>query len=571
MCIDKPFLSYLKFCSLALWLSIPVLLHAQHVKKFTFSSQVVNENLISTLDEKLSKFQSVEIPSSAIFDFIKDGDVHEIEIITDEFSIRFKIWENDLISKNASVRTSEGKYYRKEQFGVKTFDLQTDSGERGALTIGPDYISGIIGNYYIQPLHEIIGGKNTRQYIIFSEENVLNYINLVCEQETKNISDGNVSIRSTQCFKGDVDIADDFSFYQHQGNSITNVQNWNISKLNTTKTRFDNEFSNPIQYTLDEQFIVTSAATEPWPLNITISALLTQFAYWSEGNIGGYSAPGFNTTPNQASLWNNRSNITGPFGVAYNGEFCSYYGYNVIKWVSTLSDKLQTHEMGHGMNMAHVNPANTIYYMNATISSAAAQWKVNNADELQNYLASSICANPMLYCPALPIELYKLEAYPFDCNDIIFKWITASELNTDYFIVERAAADLDFKKLATVKANGQVNQLSFYEYRDQNPFPNLNYYRITSVDFDGKQEIHPIRSVKNVCKQTNFIKGNFVEDGILKINYDAYCSEKVYIISDLSGNILKSGEVSPTIQATNLPTGMYFLRIQNTVEKFFIK
>ncbi len=560
-----------KVFNIIIYLALQIIATAQTYDAFYLTTQILDDRFIPALDEKISEYQTLEIPTSLIFDLIKDGDIHDIVLYNDDFQLKFKIWENNLISDKATVRTSDGILFGKENFGVKTFDIITDSGQSGALTIGPDYISGTIGGYYVQPLHEISGGTNTRQYIIFSEDHVLNYINLICDQETESLNSKLISLRSTQCFKGDVDIADDYSFFQQQGSSITNVQNWNIAKLNTTKTRFDNEFSNPVQYTLDEQFIVTSAATEPWPLNITITALLTQFAYWGEGDIGGYGDPGFSTTPNQASLWTNRSNITGPFGVAYNGEFCSFYGYNVVKQVSTLSDKLQTHEMGHGMNMAHVSPANTIYYMNATISSAAAQWKTDNVNEIQNYLSSSPCANPELYCPALPIELYKLEAYPFDCNDIIFKWVTLSETNTAYFIVEHSDSDFNFVEVGRIDATGGNGVPQYYEFRDLKPFQNLNYYRIISVDWDGKKEIHPIRSAKNTCTPSSVIKNNFVNDGVLFINCDKNCSDNEFIISDLKGNIILFGNLSPTIDVRSLTTGMYFFNSANVVEKFIVK
>lgn len=557
-----------KLLLIYLFCTIVTLCNAQESAGFVFKENVLSDKFSIDLKDKLSKYYSAEIPTVEIFNTIKDGDIHEISFSINELYLNFKIWENDLISEKATVRTSEGLRYGRESFGVKTFDLITSDGKRGALTIGPDYISGIIGQYCIQPIHEIIGGLNTRQYAIFSELDVINFVNIICDQHNSSSSGSVISTRSTQCFKGDVDIADDYAFYQLQGNSVTNVQNWNIAKLNTTKTRFDNEFTNPIQYSLDEQFIVTSSITEPWPLNIQITPLLTQFAYWGEG-IGPYSTKGFSTSPNQATLWSNRADLTGPFGIAYVGEFCTYYGYNVLKQVSSLSDKLQTHEMGHGMNMAHVSPSNTIYYMNATISSAANQWKTDNATEIQNYLASTPCNNTALYCPSsLPIELYKLEAYPFDCNEIIFKWITLTEINNAYFIIEHAGPDLLFSEIGRVNGQGNINQPSYYEFKDKDPFPGTNYYRLTSVDNNGKSEVHPIRSAKNVCTHNNFVINSLVSENVLFINCNENCDDKNFKIINLNGDVISSGILSPSIQINNLAAGFYIINIEGKVEKF---
>lgn len=543
-------------------------INAQALRTFICTDQKPNEIYISELQKQFSEYFITSIPTDEIYENLKDGDVHEISIKYYDLVFNVKIWENNLISDNATVRTSEGLKYGKAQFGVKTFDLISTKGERGALTIGRNYICGMIGNFCIQPLHEIVGGSATNQYVLFNEFNVLDYIHLVCTQENSIISNDKVETRSTQCFKGDVDIADDYSFYQQQGNSITNVQNWNIAKLNTTQSRFDNEFSNPIQYILDEQYIVTSAASEPWPANISINQLLTEFATWGEGT-GNYSNPGFATSPNQATLWTNRSNIVGPFGISYTGEFCSYYGYNITKQVSTLSDKLQTHEMGHGMDMNHVSPGNSIYYMNATVSSAAAQWKTDNTNEIQTYLASNDCNQTGLYCPALPIELHKLEIADENCKDIIIKWTTLSEENTAYFELDRAGEDVNFKTIGNVKANGTTNEAYSYNFKDFQPKDGINYYRLSSTDFDGKTTYYPIKSIDRNCKAIKYIVQNAIFDNTLLINTQHNLGGSFQIL-DTFGNLIETGNISATINISSISVGMYYFKVDNNVEKFVV-
>lgn len=551
-----------------LFSTIAINLNAQALRTFTLIDQKLDKKYIPELNRQLSEYYIIDIPTNQIYQYLSDGDVHEITLTFYDIIFNIKIWENDLISDNATVRTSDGLKYGKAQFGVKTFDLISSNGERGALTIGRNYICGMIGSFCIQPLHEIVGGSSINQYVLFNEFKVNDYIHLVCTQENSIVANNKVETRSTQCFKGDVDIADDYNMYQQQGYSITNVQNWNISKLNTTQSRFDNEFSNPIQYSLDEQFIVTTAASEPWPLNISINQLLTEFATWGEGT-GNYAKPGFETSPNQATLWTNRSNIAGPFGIAYTGEFCSYYGYNITKQVSTLSDKLQTHEMGHGMDMNHVNPGNSIYYMNATLSSAAAQWKTDNTNEIQSYLASNPCNQTELYCPALPIELHKLEIADDNCKDIIIKWTTLSEENTVYFELERAGEDLNFKTIGNVKANGTTNEAHSYNFKDYQPKEGINYYRLSSTDFDGKTTFYPIKSIDRNCKSIKYLVQNAISNYSLLINTQ-YNQNENFQILDTFGNVIETGNISLVINISNISAGMYYFKVNNNVEKFVV-
>ena len=551
-----------------LFSTIAINLNAQALRTFILIDQKLDKKYIPELNRQLSEYYIIDIPTNQIYQYLSDGDVHEITLKFYDIIFNIKIWENDLISDNATVRTSDGLKYGKAEFGVKTFDLIASNGERGALTIGRNYISGIIGKFCIQPLHEIVGGSTKNQYVLFNESDVLDFVHLVCTQENSTISSNPIETRSTQCFKGDVDIADDYSMYLLRNSSITDVQDWNISKLNTTKTRFDNEFSNPIQYSLDEQFIVTSEAAEPWPINISINQLLTEFATWGEGT-GNYSNPGFETSPNQASLWTNRTNITSPFGISYTGQFCSYYGYSVIKQVSSLSDLLQTHEMGHGMEMKHVSPDDTQYYMNATISMNSNKWKSSNATEIQTYLASNVCNKPLLFCPALPIELQKLEIADDNCKDIIIKWTTLSEENTAYFELERAGEDLNFKTIGNVKANGTTNEAHSYNFKDYQPKDGINYYRLSSKDFNGEMTHYPIKSIDRNCKTIKYLIQNIISNYSLVINNQNNLGEN-YQILDTFGNVIDKGNISPVINISTIVAGMYYFKVDNIVEKFVV-
>ena len=62
-----------------------------------------------------------------------------------------------------------------------------------------------------------------------------------------------------------------------------------------------------------------------------------------------------------------------------------------------------------------------------------------------------------------------------------------------------------------------------------------------------------------------------MNDGVLFINCDKNYSDNEFIISDLKGNIILFGNLSPTIDVRSLTTGMYFFNSANVVEKFIVK
>ena len=97
------------------------------------------------------------------------------------------------------------------------------------------------------------------------------------------------------------------------------------------------------------------------------------------------------------------------------------------------------------------------------------------------------CCSGWLNCTfatALPIELVEFEADVHDnCVDIY--WSTASEINNDYFTIEKSHHGKHFKELTTVwGAGNSTEQIDYFE-KDCHPYNNISYYRLKQTDFDG--------------------------------------------------------------------------------------
>lgn len=86
----------------------------------------------------------------------------------------------------------------------------------------------------------------------------------------------------------------------------------------------------------------------------------------------------------------------------------------------------------------------------------------------------------------LPVELLSFDVY-FDSN-VKIKWITASELNNDFFLIEKSKNLEDWKLVKEVSGNGTVNSISIYEIEDLFE-KDYNYYRLSQIDFNGTKEI----------------------------------------------------------------------------------
>ncbi|MFH2143330.1 MAG: hypothetical protein ABIJ97_12975 [Bacteroidota bacterium] len=94
----------------------------------------------------------------------------------------------------------------------------------------------------------------------------------------------------------------------------------------------------------------------------------------------------------------------------------------------------------------------------------------------------------------LPVELISFTGYLED-NVVKLVWSTASEINNDFFQVEKSQNGFDYNILSIVKGNGTTNSINNYTAFDDIPAKGTTYYRLKQIDFDGKFEYSDLISV----------------------------------------------------------------------------
>ena len=95
----------------------------------------------------------------------------------------------------------------------------------------------------------------------------------------------------------------------------------------------------------------------------------------------------------------------------------------------------------------------------------------------------------------LPIELLDFGAV-VEQGAVKLNWSTASELNNDFFTVERASDIEKFEAVATVKGQGTKGSRTDYSSMDRKPLAGTSYYRLKQTDFDGVVSYSKIVSVE---------------------------------------------------------------------------
>jgi len=101
------------------------------------------------------------------------------------------------------------------------------------------------------------------------------------------------------------------------------------------------------------------------------------------------------------------------------------------------------------------------------------------------------------YIDPLPIKLTSFQIKKSFQNMVLLEWTTSSEINNDYFEIERSIDGKKWEKRGQVDGVGNSNQLNHYAFNDHLSSEKWFYYRLKQIDFNGQYEYSPIEAVEN--------------------------------------------------------------------------
>jgi hypothetical protein len=74
-------------------------------------------------------------------------------------------------------------------------------------------------------------------------------------------------------------------------------------------------------------------------------------------------------------------------------------------------------------------------------------------------------------------------------------WETVTEVNNDYFVVERSTDSITFNQIGTKQGAGTTSNYSYYSFTDSTIVPDqIYYYRLKQVDFGGQSSYSSVVS-----------------------------------------------------------------------------
>lgn len=171
------------------------------------------------------------------------------------------------------------------------------------------------------------------------------------------------------------------------------------------------------------------------------------------------------------------------------------------------------------------------------------------------------------YVTPLPIELLSFEVIQ-SVEGTTLHWVTASEFNSNHFIVEKSSDGIFFEKIGEVQAAGNSAKKLDYYFVDRSIMTEeLSYYRLVQIDQDGSFEIFDPITLKRIPSTELRLFPNPTVDFI-----QIYTGEKIiasYRILLTSGQIVQSKNASfisnsIRISCDQLSTGSHYIQVEFT-------
>jgi hypothetical protein len=205
--------------------------------------------------------------------------------------------------------------------------------------------------------------------------------------------------------------------------------------------------------------------------------------------------------------------------------------------------------------------------INSTTFGAAISARIQNGTARVDHMRITVYSHS-----TLPIELLDFSATP-KSNFVDLDWVTATETNNQYFMVQRSADGINFEDINRVEGAGNSSGVLFYTIKDHHPLNGISYYRLKQVDFNGAFEYSQVRSV-NYNSTGILIYPNPTYDGNITIYSGNVAVNEVAVYSTdlkLVKTALLVEGINPIVNIEDLAEGTYFLLVKTEKESKVVK
>ena len=240
-------------------------------------------------------------------------------------------------------------------------------------------------------------------------------------------------------------------------------------------------------------------------------------------------------------------------------EFLTYFkdAININKAVWNFGDATGTTNTGS-------NSYNPVSHTYTTNGSKTVTLTVTDATCTQDWIGTLSFNVPC----SLPVTLISFAATADrPSHTVSVNWTTATEINNDYFEVQRSSDGINFTTIGIVKGNGNSQQIIDYNFLDLQPGNGVQYYRLIQHDYDGKSETTEIVSVNMNEAVISIVPNPSLDEFTLSVNAAGEATLTVYTM--LGSEIFKA-EIPAATSSFNFgkdfSAGAYVVRYTSATE-----
>lgn len=148
-------------------------------------------------------------------------------------------------------------------------------------------------------------------------------------------------------------------------------------------------------------------------------------------------------------------------------------------------------------------------------------------------------------------------------------WLTASEQNSAFFILEKSENGINYQPVGQVQAAGNSNSTLSYHYTDFNVSRSISFYRLKIVDLNAVYRYSPVRAVSPAAdsKTSLLVYPNPTKIQTTLVLWEVAKVDLLLTIFNYAGQQVKSqiilqGEQVIPVSLKNLPKGIYSLQLR---------
>lgn len=300
-------------------------------------------------------------------------------------------------------------------------------------------------------------------------------------------------------------------------------------------------------------------------LNITAATFTSNSATFGDWDIGGNPGAGDDIVINHdwsgndaGTLGSWRANYTGTLTINSGGYFQIDQGFTNFTGTIDVQSGGTYHLSGAAaFNGGAVNIDGHCYIGGDLLNDVA----VTGSGSLNYGTLNGASTGSVAGTITLPVELISFSGKK-NSDAVLLNWITASEVNNDYFEIQVSIDGVSFETIGLVRGNGNTSEVMRYDFSIKNSV--AKYFRLKQVDYNGAFEYSHVISLNSSESKLKIVqKGTSNEYFVLTEEKEKYLLTVVGLDGKIVSKTTIEGSEGGRFNYT-LPTkGLFTISVSN--------